>query len=110
MELLAIKEGLIAAFQKRHLRVIVESDSPEGVNLINGFPVVEHPLLSVILECKRLHKRLRSSSITFVPRTYNYAADCIAKLRHVVYNKFETVWFDVALFLILEEVRKDNIM
>ena len=66
-ELMSLKEGLLALLQCRHLHIIVESDSSEAVNLINGFPDEEHSLLSVVLECKSIHSLLRSSSITYVP-------------------------------------------
>lgn len=77
--------------QKGVLRVIIESNSSEAVNLINGFPDASHPVLSVILECKRLHKTMWSSSINYVPRNYNNTTDCIAKLGQFVCSTYGTV-------------------
>lgn len=68
-ELMAMKASLMALHQKKCVRVIVETNSSEVVQLVNGFP-------------KRLYRRLLSCSIACVPRVYNYSADCIAKLDH----------------------------
>ena len=39
-------------------QVIVESDSSEMVQLVNGFPEVDRPILQLLMEyCKRLHRR-----------------------------------------------------
>lgn len=90
-ELLAIKEGLMVVHRKGILRVIIESDSSEVVNLINGFPDASHPLLLVIFDYKCIHKQMWSSFITYISRSYNSSEDCIAKLGHVVCTSFRTV-------------------
>ena len=51
-----------------------------------------------------------SSSVTFVPKSYNNCADCIAKLGHSCYTHFGMVWFVSPPSLVLDEVRKDNII
>lgn len=66
-ELLALKEGLLALHQRNCMRVVVESDASEVVQLINGYPDQDHPYLQLVLECKRLHRRLWACSITYVP-------------------------------------------
>lgn len=109
-ELMAIKVGFQVLQRHGCMRVVVESDSSDAVQLINGFPDEIHPHLQLVLECKRLHRCIWSSSIIFIPRNYNSSAYCISKLGHYVYNNVYTVWFDTMPTSILEEVRKDNIM
>lgn len=60
------------------MRVIIESDCCEMVNLVNDKHDIDHSFWQVILDCKNLHRRLWSSSVTHVPRTSNTTADCIA--------------------------------
>lgn len=68
MELRALQRGLRTLVDKNLSRMIVESDSSHVINLIHGFPYETHPHLHLILECKRLHTLLWSSSIIYVPR------------------------------------------
>ena len=89
-ELLALKEGLQGLLHHQCLRVIVESDSSEVVQLVNGLPDEDHPLLQLILDCKRFHSKFLNCTITYVSRTYNYSADCLAKFGHTLCTQLGT--------------------
>lgn len=95
-ELTTINKGLLVSQCQGLMRVIVESDSSDAVNLVNGYLDQSHPLLHLILECKTLHKSMRSNSITYVLINYNASADSLAKLGHLVCNNIGCVWFDEA--------------
>ena len=109
-ELMALKEGLQGLVNHHCLRIIVESDSSEVVQLVNGFPDYDHPWLQLILECKRLHSLLLNCAITYVPRTYNYSADCLAKYGHNLCTHLETFWFSDPPSVVLEALRRDNVI
>lgn len=96
-KLRVIKEGLLAVQRIGLLMVILKSNSSEAVNMLNGYPNEDYPLLTLILECKPLHGYIWSSSITYVPCNYNYNAGFLAKLAHNVYNNVDFVWFGVGL-------------
>lgn len=64
---------------KNICRVIIESNSSQAVNLIHGYPDEAYPHLRIILDCKRLHTLLWSSSITYVSRNANVCAHNLAK-------------------------------
>ena len=81
-ELLGLKEGLGILNDKGLLRVIIESDSSQAINLVHGFSKSDHPLLSIVLDCKRVHKLLWSCSIDHVSRNYNQCAHAMALLAH----------------------------
>lgn len=78
--------------------------------LINGFSKKDHPLLQLILECNRLHKRVWNSFVIYVLRSYNLSADCMAKFVHSVCFKLGTVLLDFLPPFVLEELRKDDVM
>ena len=90
--------------------MIIELDSSEVVQLINGFSEQDHPFLQLILKCKKLHRRLWTCSITYVPQNYNNSAYCIVKLGHIACSHQGTVWFVNPPSSVLEEVMKDRIM
>ena len=72
--------------------------------------MTDHPFWQLILECKNIHRRLWSSAINYVPRTYNTSADCIAKLGHAICRPEEFVWLVNPPSTVLEAVRNDNIV
>ena len=107
---MALKEGLQGLLNHQCLRVIVESDSSEVVQLVNGFSDDEHLLLQLILDCKRIHSMLLNCPITYVPRTYNFNADCLAKFGHTLCTHLGTFWFFDPPFVVLEDLRRDNVI
>lgn len=54
-ELSALKHGLNMILERDHLCIVVESDSSQAINLIHDNVDASHPLLELILSCKRLH-------------------------------------------------------
>lgn len=54
-ELMALKERLSTFHNKNALRVVIESNSSQAVNLVLGFLDESYLMLDLILECKCLH-------------------------------------------------------
>lgn len=106
--LLTIKEGLLTMHRHGLLKVIIESDSSEAVQLVNGYLNSHYTHFALSLECKNLHKRVWRSSMSFVPRSYNTAADSIAKLGHTFCNTVGTVWLVNPPPSVWMEVCNDN--
>ena len=108
-ELMAIKVGLQALKERGLIRVMVETDSSQAVNYIHNYPDECHPLLNLILDCKRLHTSLWSCSISHVSRIYNCTAHDLASLGHTVCNLEGFVWFDRPPENIVTTFLNDNI-
>lgn len=92
---MGLKEGPNALVDRGISRVIIETDSSQAANLLQGYPENTHPLLGFILECKRLHSKVWSSFVNCVPRNYNVCAHILAKLGHSVCLQLRgTVWYN----------------
>lgn len=79
-ELMAMKAGLQALVEKQCSRIIIETDSSQTANLMNGHPDFDHTCLDLILVCKDLNAKICNANVNYVPRVYNACADCRAKL------------------------------
>lgn len=68
---MALKEGLSAIHNQNVLRVVIESDSSQAMNLVLDFPDKYHPMLYFILECQCPHRVARLlmflGTIMFIP-------------------------------------------
>ncbi|KAM7526225.1 hypothetical protein LguiA_016127 [Lonicera macranthoides] len=93
-ELMGVKVGLEKIVARGHLQVIIETDSSEAVNLVDGFPGENHPLLHLVMECKSLHKKVWSYSINHVSLVYNLlCAHKLAGIGHDVSSQEGSILF-----------------
>ena len=93
-ELMGLKVRLQALMDKGCNRVLVETDSSQATQLINGYPDVDHPHLQLILHCKVLPANNWLCTINYIPRNANACADVLAKLGHTTIRS-DVVWLDV---------------
>ncbi|KAL3838984.1 hypothetical protein ACJIZ3_023575 [Penstemon smallii] len=104
-ELLAIREGLSLAWEKRIPRLVMESDSEVAVKLINEADVETHPLGNIIIDCRSLIRMPWECRLAHKRRSSNVCADALARKGH---NMDEVViWEDAPEFvlpLLLEDI------
>lgn len=80
-ELLAIKQGLLLAWNMNFRKIICESDSLDVINtLLDRSPRVHHAYALVILEVVQLLQHQWSVSLRHVFRKVNGSAEFLAKL------------------------------
>ncbi|KAK4480848.1 hypothetical protein RD792_011700, partial [Penstemon davidsonii] len=83
-ELLAAREGLSLAWERRLPCIILELDSEVVVKLIRHADTSQHPLGAVIEDCRRLLGMPWESKIVHTKRSGNACADALAKLGHSI--------------------------
>ncbi|KAK4476678.1 hypothetical protein RD792_015838 [Penstemon davidsonii] len=83
-ELLAAREGLSLAWERRLPCIILELDSEVVVKLIRRADTSQHPLGAVIEDCRRLLGMPWESKIVHTKRSGNACADALAKLGHSI--------------------------
>lgn len=89
---------------------MVELDSSTIINLLHEYTDPLHPLADLVGECKRLHRLLWSSPITWIARSCNLLVDGLAKLRHS-FREFPCfVFFDACPPQLEELSLQDNII
>ena len=90
-------------------RVIIETDSSQAINLIQGHPDDAHPCLPEIMCCKSSHSTLWRSPLLYISRVCNQSAHYMARLG-LDQEQSSFVWFDVLPAAMCEVVAWDNTM
>ena len=83
-----------ALVEKGNGRIIIETDSSNAANILNGFVEDEHPRSACILRCKDMLANIPFSLVTYVPRCSNSCADFVAKLGYQS-TSYDVIWLDV---------------
>lgn len=81
-ELWGIFEGLKIAWKAGYKKVVVESDSQNAILLLKKNTLANHPLFSIIQECKAIFENEWSCHILHIYRESNRVADRLACLGH----------------------------
>lgn len=94
MKLLAMQVGLQALAYNACMRIIVETDSPQMINMLKEQPDVDHPLLELIMNIRATFRNLSFCTATYAPRIWNMCANALAKLGYNL-SVLGMIWFDV---------------
>ncbi|KAL3846223.1 hypothetical protein ACJIZ3_003626 [Penstemon smallii] len=81
-ELLAAREGLRLAWERRVQRIIVEMDSEVVLKMINEADTDIHPLGGIIEDCRGLIRKPWDCQVIHTRRNGNVCADALAKMGH----------------------------
>ncbi|KAL3846302.1 hypothetical protein ACJIZ3_003705 [Penstemon smallii] len=81
-ELMAAREGLCLAWERRFQKVELELDSEVVITLIKHADTTTHPLGGIIEDCRRLLEMPWESRIMHTKRSGNTCADALAKMGH----------------------------
>ncbi|GLT46248.1 hypothetical protein SLA2020_200190 [Shorea laevis] len=81
-ELWGIREGLLLAYQRNIRNLVVETDSSVAVQLLSHCVSSNHPLYSLILDCREILSRIPQTSIQHAYREANQCADALTTMAH----------------------------
>ncbi|GLT95270.1 hypothetical protein SLE2022_129620 [Rubroshorea leprosula] len=87
-ELWAIRDGLQLAASKNFSHLLIETDSLTAVNLLSKDPIENHPLSSLVFDCRDLLRCIPHVKISHVMRESNMVADILAKMGHDITEDF----------------------
>ncbi|KAL3818097.1 hypothetical protein ACJIZ3_004002 [Penstemon smallii] len=90
-ELLAAREGLRLAWERRIQRIEIELDSEVVLKMINEADTAIHPLGRIIEDCRSLLRKPWESRLIHTRRSGNACADALAKMGHDLENEL-CVW------------------
>ncbi|GKV15306.1 hypothetical protein SLEP1_g26102 [Rubroshorea leprosula] len=79
-ELWAIRDGLQLAVSRNFSHLLIETDSFTAVNLLSKDPIDNHPLSSLVFDCRDLLRCIPHVKISHVMRESNMAVDILAKM------------------------------
>ena len=91
-EMWGVYEGLKLVWRAGFRRVLVESDSKYVVMLLTNPTPLNHPLLNIIEDCKKLIDQNWSCTVHHIYRESNRVADFMANLGHSL--DLGTTFFD----------------
>ncbi|GLT36867.1 hypothetical protein SLA2020_112150 [Shorea laevis] len=87
-ELWAIRDGLQLAVSRNFSHLLIETDSLSAVNLLSNDSIDNHPLSSLVFDCRDLLRCIPHVKISHVMRESNMAADILAKMGHDLSEDF----------------------
>ncbi|GLT84201.1 hypothetical protein SLE2022_024470 [Rubroshorea leprosula] len=87
-ELWAIRDGLQLAVSRNLSHLLIETDSLTAVNLLSKEPIENHPLSSLVFDCRDLLRCTPHVKISHAMRESNMAADILAKVGHGMSEDF----------------------
>ncbi|GKU89219.1 hypothetical protein SLEP1_g3385 [Rubroshorea leprosula] len=85
---LEMASNLLSPESRNFSHLLIETDSFTAVNLSSKDPIDNHPLSSLVFDCRDLLRCIPHVKISHVMRESNMAADILAKMGHDMTEDF----------------------
>ena len=109
-EIIALKMGIQALIIRGGSRIIIETDSSNTVNLIQGEVEGDHPWFNLISECKTLLAKISFVLVCYIPRVCNGCAHTLAQEGYNTHSRNEAFWVDVIPPSVRTVLLEDNVI